>query len=146
MTAQLMMTMLAVALMLGGCAKQETTMPSPTPLAAAEARIADALREVVNSSGSPFAIIEHEPSGKFVQFAGSAQESLLLDLPFQPLAPDEKSRAQALFSELGGESGEYGFQLMLDRDPDKAARAALRVLREVYRLPDDAQLSIHVEG
>ena len=45
-------------------------------------------------------VIEHG-SGKFVQFAGSATESLLMDLPWQPMSEAEFYRAVAYFRKSG---------------------------------------------
>ncbi len=77
--------------------------------------------------------------------AGGA--GLLLDLPAQPLGPEEMPRAVRLFEELGvrlqtwdvkGKDGKLrqqsAFQLKLGTDTARAAQIAQRVLLEVYRL------------
>ena len=48
-----------------------------------------------------FLIVEESESGRFVQFVGSRDESLLLDLPLQTLSPEEMTKARAVFAELG---------------------------------------------
>ena len=130
-------------IMMASCTERPAAI-MPTTV---EARVSSALREVLGRRGvdSPFAIIESAPSGKFVQFTGSAEDPLVLDLPVKTLSPEELARAQALFRELGGSASENGFQLTLARDSDEGARVALRVIREVYSLPDNADITVRVE-
>lgn len=129
------------ALLFGGCADRNTPPPA-TP----EERIIAALQEVLRRNDAPFAIVEHVQSGKFVQFAGSARDPLLLDVPVQALAPDEQERAEQLFAALGGTQSESGFQLETGRDAGEAARIALRVFREVFQLPHDAELTVSADS
>lgn len=56
---------------------------------------------LVRRSDDAFVIIEHPETQKFVQFAGSATEQLLLDLPSQTLSETEFYRAVELFRKLG---------------------------------------------
>lgn len=123
------------AILFGGCAERNTPLPTTT-----EAQITAALQEMLGRNDAPFALIEHPPTGKFVQFAGSAQDPLMLDLPAQPLEPDERRRAEQSFASLGGTQSESGFQLDAGRDAEEATRVTLRVFREVYELPEDAEL------
>jgi hypothetical protein len=126
-------------ILIAGCAESDSSPPRTL-----EARIIAALQEMLRRNDSPFAIIEHGPSQKFVQFAGSAQEPLTLDLPAQSLTPSERARAQQLFASLGGMTTESGFQLDAGRDAQEAARVALRVFREVFQLPEDAELTVNM--
>ncbi|MCW5777742.1 MAG: hypothetical protein KIS87_15000 [Phycisphaeraceae bacterium] len=128
-------------ILFGGCAERSVSPPA-TP----EGRITTALQEVLSRNDAAFAIIEHSQSGKFVQFAGSKREPLLLDLPAEALTPEEWERAERLFSSLGGTRTESGFQLETGRDAGGAARIALRVFREVYLLPEDVELSANVDS
>lgn len=115
-------------------------------------RIAMALHSLLGRTNrDAFVIFQDKPSGKFVQFAGSADESLFLDLPPQALNEDEKPRAAKLFRELAAKGpkegadrqtgkGLTGFQLRLGCDVDRGADVTLRIFREVYQLPADFAL------
>jgi len=120
-------------------------------------RIHAALRDLLTRKRGAFVIIEEQQSGKFVQFAGSTEKPLLLDLPTQTLSQAEKERAKKLFVSLGGAGLEEwevtdlsgapagtqaGFQMEFGRDPDAATAVALRVLKEVYGFPENVQLVI----
>ncbi|MHC4180737.1 MAG: TY-Chap domain-containing protein [Planctomycetota bacterium] len=121
-------------------------------------RISTALADLLNrSSDDAFVIIEEKRTGKFVQFAGSTDGPLLLDLPTQTLTQAEQDRAQELFVSLGTPGLEKwavtdhtgapagtqaGFQMEFGRDPDAAAAVAMRVFHEVYRFPDVVELVI----
>ena len=66
------------------------------------ARITEALSSLlVRRNDDAFVIIEHPESRKFVQFAGSASEQLLLDLPSQTLSETEFYSAVQLFRKIG---------------------------------------------
>lgn len=114
-------------------------------------------RLLSRTDGNAFVILEHKASGKFVQFAGSKSEPLLLDLPRQALNSAELERAMVLFRGLGSDleespildrpGGEVigtqsGFQLKLGQDTKQAADLALRIFAEVFQLPRDSPLSI----
>lgn len=110
-------------------------------------QIASALRALLNRSNpDSFVVFEEHASGKFLQFVGSSEEPLLLDLPTVGLTPDERRRATALFRELSGggqtfsepdDADEFpGYQHESGRDADAAAELAMRVFREVYLLPE----------
>ncbi len=114
-------------------------------------------RLLTRTSDDAFVIFEHEDSGKFVQFAGSASEPLLLDLPRQTLDNAELERATILFRSLGVSLEEWplldkpggqvagtqsGFQVELGQDIEKAADLALRIFSEVFRISIDAPLVV----
>lgn len=123
-----------------------------------QARISTALTVLLNRSGDDaFVIIEEKRTGKFVQFAGSTDQPLLLDLPTQTLSQAEQDRAQELFVSLGAPGLEKwavtdhagapagtqaGFQMEFGRDPDAAAVVAMRVFTEVYQFADLVELVI----
>jgi hypothetical protein len=103
-----------------------------------------------------FVIFEVAPSGKFVQFCGSASEPLQLDLPAQTLSELEFYRAVAYFKRLGVVGQEYdifsepgglpvsrqfSFQMSLD-SVDAAADVAMDVFEDVYRFESNWDLEI----
>src|SRR5262245_54677429 len=74
----------------------------PLPAKDNLALIRDALSSLlVRRNEDAFVIIEDRQSGKFVQFAGSACEMLLLDLPSQPMSEPEFYRAVEFFRRRG---------------------------------------------
>lgn len=120
-------------------------------------RIRDALAKLLTrQDDEAFVIIEHRPTGKFVQFAGSASEMLLLDLPSQTLSELEFYRAVEFFRKIGIAGEEFnvldepygqvvGRQFTFNveyRSPGEAAQAVLALFRDVYQLPDDCELQI----
>ena len=103
-----------------------------------------------------FVVIEHAPSAKFVQFAGSASAPVTLDLPWQAMSEEEFYRAVNYFKRWGiaGEDNEildapggipvgeqFTFQMKF-RSIDTAADVAWGVFREVYQLPEDCPLKV----
>lgn len=130
----------------GGCSKKEKPVVEATlTLANAQPRIVQALEEMLRREAGAFVIIIETRTEKYVQFAGSddVEDPLLLDLPWQPLSPQEHARAREIFAHLSERAEvESGFQLELDRDPQQGADLALRVLREVYHFGDDAELAL----
>ena len=60
-----------------------------------------ALISLLKRPAEAFVIFEEPKSGKFVQFAGSIEEPLLLDLPIQTLSPAEIEKAKTIFGEMG---------------------------------------------
>lgn len=136
------------ALLFGGCSEQSAPAPA-TP----EGRIIAALHEVLGRNDAPFAIIEHSASGGFVQFAGSRRDPLLLELLDHGLSQEQRSRAEELFASRGGSYVDGGpdmpggsFQLDFGRNAEEAARFALRIFRDVYQLPEDAELTATVDS
>lgn len=120
--------------------------------------IRSALRALLERTNRhAFVIFSEARTGKFVQFAGSAQEPLLLDLPEQTLDAEEARRAAELFSELGVTERENdlldrpggvpvgrqrGYNLDLGRDVERAACLVLAIFSRVYELPADFELEI----
>jgi hypothetical protein len=105
----------------------------------------------------PFVLIEHNPSKKFVQFAGSVTRPLVLDLPWQTLSEAEFYRAVAYFRKMGvaGEeedmldapSGrkvgkQFTFQMIFSDDVEGAIAAALPIFQEVYQFPGGCELLV----
>ena len=71
-------------------------------------RIRDALTALTSRANvNGFVIVEHQATGKFVQFTGSAGEPLVLDLPDQTLSELEFYRAVAFFREFRVEVREH---------------------------------------
>ncbi len=120
-------------------------------------RIQHALSSLmVRPNDDAFVIVEHEPTGKFVQFAGSAAELLLLDLPSQTLSELEFYRAVEFFRRMGvtGEENSLldepyghvvGTQFSFNanfRSAEDAARTAMMIFKEVYGYPEDCGLLI----
>jgi hypothetical protein len=109
----------------------------------------DSLLAQPDDAGS-FVIIEDEVSQKFVQFVGSIDRPLLLDLPAQTFSEAEFYRAVAFFKRRGvvGQEFEmldapggqpvgeqFTFQLQLESVSD-AIEVVRALFAEVYRLPD----------
>ncbi|MCC6909206.1 MAG: hypothetical protein IT430_14790 [Phycisphaerales bacterium] len=94
-----------------------------------------------------FVIIKEKSSDKFVQFSGSVEEPLLLNLPAQSLSAAERGRAEALFKTLDAQADliEDSFYVNFDRDATAASAAAIAVFREVYQLPEEIELTITEE-
>lgn len=123
--------------------------------------IRTALVRLLSRPSGAFVVIEDARSGKFVQFAGSSGEPLLLDLPSQTLSPQEMAKAKAVFSNLGypgpetyrteefpggPPAGEQTtFNVKFGSDVDKATDLALAVLYQVYDLDDAARLRLQEE-
>ena len=122
-----------------------------------QALIRDALSALlVRTNDDAYVIIEHQQSGKFVQFAGPASELLLLDLPWQTLSETEFDRAVEFFRRLGivgaehdvfDEPGgrvvsqQFSFNMTI-QTVDEASRIALDVLQNVFQIPRDCDLVI----
>jgi len=104
-----------------------------------------------------FVIFEERSSRKFVQFAVSPLRGLQLDLPEQPLNPQELKRAKAMFGLLGVEletwqildapggkplRDQSGFQLWMGRDVDWAVALVNKVFVDVYRFAPEFELVV----
>jgi hypothetical protein len=123
-------------------------------------RISQALSALLQRDNpDAFVIFEEKSSRKFVQFAGSAHEELLLDLPAETLTAAEMERATLLFQELGMPGPETypvytdpsmtevagmqtSFNMRFGRDFKRAAQVALAIFRRVYGFPADFQLTL----
>ena len=128
-----------------------------------EATLTPALQQLLDWPGEVwrFAVVEHRPSGKFVQFG--YEQGLFIDLPIVALSDDEQASIKSLFQATGG----GGPRLMESTDPAtgapiwfdtlhrhfgpnsnaaEAAHLGCRVLAEAFAVPDDAELEILVDG
>jgi hypothetical protein len=104
---------------------------------------------------STFVVVAHPPSGKFVQFVGSASSPVMLDLPWQTMSEQEFYRAVKYFKQWGVAGQEYpvldqpggmpvGDQFtfqMTFRSMDTAVEVAWGVFQHVYQLPQDCSLT-----
>lgn len=120
-----------------------------------------ALNRLLSRPSGAFVIFQDAQSGKFVQFRGSIEEPLLLDLPSQTLSPDEMTKAKTLFSELGypwpetfqlydypggPPAGEQtSFQVKFEQDVDKATELSVAVLHRVYEFNENMKLKLTEE-
>jgi len=131
----------------------------PSAEAARLDEISQALARLLKRSNEDaFVIFVESRSQKFVQFVGSANEPLFLDLPSQTLSAEEMERAIALFSDLGARAEEHdlytdktmkkkagkqiSFNLDLGHEVQRAAQITLTIFRQVYGFPLDFQLVI----
>lgn len=120
-------------------------------------KITEALSSLlIRRSGDAFVIIEHPETQKFVQFAGSATEQLLLDLPSQPLSELEFYKAVQLFRKMDVFGEEYdvydqpGGQVVgqqfafnaIFHSVDAAAKTVEEIFTMVYGFPADCNLKI----
>lgn len=140
--------------MTAGCKEQ---MPSQTHFDTIKA----ALTRLLERPEGAFLIVEESESGRFVQFAGSRDEPLMLDLPLQTLAAEEVTKAKAVFAELGypgaipapgdsdaGAAAGGAWQsatVPFDDDVDGAAKLAVAVLHRVYGFDETAKLELTEE-
>jgi hypothetical protein len=148
------------------CHSTIRVMPKPMGIPAESAdgihlnEIAQALNRMLHRTNEDaFVIFEERTNRRFVQFAGSTNSSLLLDLPSQTLSPQEMQRAIVLFSSFGAvgpdihstytdttskivASQQVSFNLDLGKDVQLAAHIALTVFQQIYRCPTDFQLVI----
>jgi hypothetical protein len=105
-----------------------------------------------------FVIVEHVPTGKFVQFG--VGRVLAMDVPCVSLNAEEADRAAVFFREIGGvDLREYDapnprtgrikhgatFRFDFGEDAVKAARAAILFFARVTTVPINATLSITEE-
>ena len=122
-------------------------------------RIEAALQALLQPTNEDaFVIFEDRATGKFVQFTGSAEEPLLLDLPLQALDTAERQRAQDLFrtfslpgataADLYDKPGgtivgqQVSYQLECGKDCTHAAETAMRIFEVVYGLPSAFDLIV----
>ena len=121
------------------------------------AKISEALSSLlVRRNDDAFVIIEHSKTGKFVQFAGSATEKLLLDLPSQTLSEEEFYKAVELFRKMGiigsehnlldkagGEvvGRQFSFNAVFHSVPD-ATKTVEKIFAAVYGFPINCDLEI----
>ena len=154
MKIAIVITVIAALCVVVGCTRKSKPEPHSAVVRAALVRL-------LSRPSGAFVIIEDARSGKFVQFAGSKEEPLLLDLPSQTLSPDEMTKAKAVFSDLGypgpetyetqefpggppaGE--ETSFMVKFEQDVDKATELAVAILHRVYGLDENAKLKLTEE-
>lgn len=115
-----------------------------------------ALKSLLNRDAEDaFVIFEEINSQKFIQFAGSINEPLFLDLPIQTLSPNELVVAKKLFAEYGCElsgynipdwyegdipDGQEGFQMDIGYDIEKAVEISMGVFLKVFGFESDFDL------
>jgi hypothetical protein len=108
-----------------------------------EQQIAEALTRLLAAGDESFVIITLRETGGFVQFVAPADDRLLLDVPAQSLADDQRRGAELFFADIGGfEEESQAFQAVLNRGPADAAAVALDALRTVYEARADAEIVI----
>jgi hypothetical protein len=140
-------TFLLVAVLVAACVHSEEASMNQHRV------VEEALDRLLTRGGDAFVVFEDTASGKFVQFSGSMDEPLLLDLPGQELSDVELGRAEVFFRDLdvslasdgqGGQTSrtEGSFQLLLGQDTKRGADLTLRIFAEVFQLSADLSLSI----
>lgn len=120
-------------------------------------RITEALSSLlVRQNDDALVIIEHAETKKYVQFAGSAREQLLLDLPSQTLSETEFYNAVQLFRKMGVIGDEHdvldkpdgqvvGQQFSFNvtfRSVGDATDTVEDIFTNVYGFPSDCDLEI----
>ena len=93
-----------------------------------------------------FVVVEDVVTGRFVQFYGSEERGIYIDLPCATVSSRGHSAAAAFLDRgFNGDGMPERFHKKLDNEQE-GARLALRVLREVHDLPDSAELQIEQSG
>ena len=126
-----------------------------------EELIREALANLLKRPSGAFVIIEEPKSGKFIQFAGSVDEPILLDLPAQVLSPDEMDKAKRVFTEFGYSGPETyqlqeypggppageqtSFMVKFGSDVDQATQFSVAVLYQIFGLNDSTRLKLTEE-
>lgn len=121
-------------------------------------RMETALQKLTRrDNADAFVIFTDNHSGRFLQFAGSQHEDLLLDLPGQILTSEQLEIAGRLFQKRGANlemaalldkpGGDpaglhLGFNLEFGHDYRTAARTALDLMCEIYSLDEDFDLLV----
>ncbi len=150
----LLLVVLGVIAYTASCSRSQPSKPH-------DEIIREALARLLERPSGAFVIIEEPKSGKFIQFAGSINESLLLDLPTQTLSAEEFEKAKSVFDEFGYSgpktiqlqeypggppAGEYtSFMAKFGRDVDRATQFSVVVLYQVYGLTDRTRLKLTEE-
>ena len=97
-----------------------------------------------------FVIFSDKQTGRFVQFAGSSHENLLLDLPIQSLLKQELKQILYILKQYGDfeEGVETQFSLNIDFDKNHitAAKVALDIMCQVFELSKDFELEADIDG
>jgi hypothetical protein len=106
-------------------------------------RMLAALSALKSRDGDAFVIFEDSASGRFVQFAGSSREPLLLDLPSKGFSPDEAARAKAFFDPMGVQpAGKFLSYNTTFESPEEATNTVLAIFREVFGYSEVPNLKI----
>ena len=135
----------------GGPAKADQRK-SPVQMSVAEAvrvpneeAVNDALRNLLQR-GEPdaFVILVDAHTGNFIQFLGSKEGPLVLDLPFSGLSEEEMDRAAGYFESEGmaDARSDESFSVTLGQDLGRATKLALGVFGDVYESKPDFSLKI----
>lgn len=121
-----------------------------------EQAVTPALQQVLDwpREAWSFAIVEHRPSERFIQYAYG--DGLYIDIPADALSADERRAAETLFgpstwvtaTNLENEtvSATEAFQRDFASDAGAAARFGCRVLHEVLAVETDAELTVSFHG
>jgi len=90
------------------------------------------IKRIVNEGGdNNFVIFEDKNTGKFIQYAGTKGDPVLIcDIPFHQLTPEEED---ALI-EMGFTKGEISYQALVDYED--AAELADEIFTEIFNLQD----------
>jgi hypothetical protein len=118
--------------------------------------IRNALIRLLERPSGAYLIIQEPKTGKFVQFSGSSEEPLYLDLPIQTLSTEEFGTAEKLFKALdlpgpetyqlyeypGGPpaSMQTSFNVTFGRDTKNAMALTVGIFQLVYGVDSFAQL------
>ncbi|MDH5324793.1 MAG: hypothetical protein OEZ68_21525 [Gammaproteobacteria bacterium] len=121
-------------------------------------KIQNALMSLLqNQSIDAYTVFLDKASGRYIQFAGTQNQKLTLDLPVQSLSEHEFETAQAVFREYGSDlevmplvnrpGGEivdahFGFHLQFGQECAAAARVAYYIMLTVFDLKQDFELAI----
>jgi hypothetical protein len=100
-------------------------------------KITAALTRLLTSEEG-FVIVEDPGSGKFVQFAGSDSEPLLLDLPTIGLTVPQIQAAERVF---GSKAAQGSFNREC-KDPAEGAALALKALHDIFGFSADAPFTL----
>ncbi|NOQ35091.1 MAG: hypothetical protein GQ569_04260 [Methylococcaceae bacterium] len=118
----------------------------------------DALQRLLRrENADAFVIFSDKNTGRFIQFAGSAYENLLLDLPVQTLSDGELEKTNEVLKQYGVSLGvtqlldkpdgvptsmQYGFNIDFGNDYKSAANTTHYLMQIIYSLSDDFDLAI----
>lgn len=119
-----------------------------------EEAVQSALENLLHRSEiGAFVMFVDSHTGNIIQFLGSKERELILDLPTADLSEEERQRAVELFAAEGIDHAEVddaknqagaedAFSVNLGRDPKRAAALALRIFADVYGSSSDFTLKI----
>lgn len=92
-----------------------------------------------------FVIFSDQQTKRFVQFAGSEHENLLLDLPIQSLSTQEIEQVQRIANDsfdLKVVTTSFGLNIDLGKDYKIAVKIALDIMHQVFELSRDFELEV----